>query len=203
MRGDSFVLVLRDQQSDGSYRRHDLPVPIRKDGKNLWTRHDEMDLAILPYVPAPSSEPFAIPLEHVATQAELASRVAPAANVRVLCFPERFEANASGFPIMRVGALASYPLAPMSAYKTFMIDYTAFAGDSGGPVFGELDAGGGTPGASLKVLGVVVERHFHDERIRVAELEDRIVRHPYGLGTAINAQALRDLIERRTSRSAN
>jgi hypothetical protein len=190
MKGDGCLLVLRTPKNDGSYNRKDVSVAIRKDSKNLWTKHKDADIAVLEYEPTAEFEKFAVPLELLATEEDFKTRVPAGTYVRLLCYPEQFEANSAGFPILRHGVLATYPFAPTNTYKTFMIDYTTFAGDSGGPVFGALDG----PGGPLKLFGVVVSRQWSDERIKLSEREDRVIRHPFGLGSAVNAQLLRDLI---------
>src|SRR5690606_30264818 len=50
-------------------------------------------------------------------------------------FPRGLSANSAGFPILRAGRVASYPLAPSSAFPTFLMDFSVFPGNSGGPVF--------------------------------------------------------------------
>ena len=52
-----------------------------------------------------------------------------------LGFPRGLSANPAGFPILRAGRVASFPLAPAAAFPTFLLDFTVFPGNSGGPVF--------------------------------------------------------------------
>jgi hypothetical protein len=52
-----------------------------------------------------------------------------------LGFPLGLSANQAGFPILRAGRIASYPLAPSAAFPTFLLDFSVFPGNSGGPVF--------------------------------------------------------------------
>ncbi|MBV8594005.1 MAG: serine protease, partial [Caulobacteraceae bacterium] len=44
-------------------------------------------------------------------------------------------ANPAGFPILRSGRVASYPVAPAKIFPTFLLDFAVFPGNSGGPVF--------------------------------------------------------------------
>ena len=44
-------------------------------------------------------------------------------------------ANQAGFPILRSGRVASYPIAPAKIFPTFLLDFSVFPGNSGGPVF--------------------------------------------------------------------
>jgi hypothetical protein len=52
-----------------------------------------------------------------------------------LGFPRGLAANQAGFPILRSGRVASYPVAPASVFPTFLLDFSVFPGNSGGPVF--------------------------------------------------------------------
>ncbi len=52
-----------------------------------------------------------------------------------LGYPRGFAANAAGFPILRAGKVASFPLSPADKYPTYMLDFSVFAGNSGGPVY--------------------------------------------------------------------
>src|SRR6202034_1126518 len=52
-----------------------------------------------------------------------------------LGFPEGLSANPAGFPILRSGRVASFPLGPSTAFPTFLLDFAVFPGNSGGPVY--------------------------------------------------------------------
>jgi hypothetical protein len=52
-----------------------------------------------------------------------------------LGFPRGLAANQAGFPILRSGRIASYPVAPAKIFPTFLLDFSVFPGNSGGPVF--------------------------------------------------------------------
>jgi hypothetical protein len=52
-----------------------------------------------------------------------------------LGFPRGLAANQAGFPILRSGRVASYPVAPAKIFPTFLLDFSVFPGNSGGPVF--------------------------------------------------------------------
>jgi hypothetical protein len=190
MKGDDCKLVMRTPNADGTYTRHEVELKVRADGKPLWHKHSGVDLAMLDFVPPKEFESLGIPLETVADAEELKERVPAGQYVRLLCFPATFEANGAGFPIVRQGVIATFPIAPAAQQKTFMIDYTAFGGDSGGPVFAVLEGTG-----KLKLVGTVISRQWSDEHVHVSEEEDRIIKHPFGLGTAINSVLLRELFE--------
>jgi hypothetical protein len=52
-----------------------------------------------------------------------------------LGFPRGLAANQAGFPILRAGRVASFPVAPAKIFPTFLLDFSVFPGNSGGPVF--------------------------------------------------------------------
>jgi hypothetical protein len=52
-----------------------------------------------------------------------------------LGFPKGLSSNRAGFPILRWGRVASYPLSPTSRFPNFLLDFRVFDGNSGGPVF--------------------------------------------------------------------
>ncbi len=52
-----------------------------------------------------------------------------------LGFPRGLAANQAGFPILRSGHVASFPVAPAKIFPTFLLDFAVFPGNSGGPVF--------------------------------------------------------------------
>ena len=45
--GETVLVVLREKQPDGSYKRKDWPVTIRKGETVLWTKHPDLDIAVI------------------------------------------------------------------------------------------------------------------------------------------------------------
>ena len=63
----------------------------------------------------------------------------PGDELLCLGYPLAAPANAMGFPILRSGKIASYPLIPVSANLPWLFDFTVFPGNSGGPVYFSYD----------------------------------------------------------------
>lgn len=189
-KGDTATLVLRKPKNKGDYERLDYKVHIRKDKKPLWVRHKTQDVAVLSLsrpMPAPVS---ALPARWLANDDQLkAADVHICRRLFVLTYPERFEANAAGFPVARQGIFSSPPSLPSNDHPTFLADFTTFSGDSGGPVFIATD-----DQKTPLVIGIVLGRYFHDEKIKT-EYEDRHIRHPLGLGIVLHARYVRETVE--------
>lgn len=123
--------------AEGAWRFDPQPLTIRDEvGEALWTQHPDQDVAVME-ITAP--EPFAraaIPLAWLADRTTFeALQVGPGDELLSLGFPRGLSANRAGFPILRVGRIASWPLSPIAAFPTFLLDFTVFPGNSGGPVF--------------------------------------------------------------------
>jgi len=188
-KGDTAIVVLRRPKNDGSFERHDHTIPIRRDGKSLWVRHDKQDVAVLRLPDPPPVAVAALPTSVIADEARLkAAEVHICSPLFVLTYPQRFEANGAGFPVARQGIFASPLLLPVQTHPTFLADFTTFAGDSGGPVFVA-----GAEGQPL-LVGIVLAQFRHDERV-TSEYEERTIHHPLGLGTILHGQYVRDTLE--------
>ncbi|MCP4366456.1 MAG: trypsin-like peptidase domain-containing protein [Planctomycetes bacterium] len=138
MKGDHAKLVLRKKAADGTYKRVVYPVEIRRNGKPLWTHHQDsnVDVAAM-YVQLPKyygNKSF-LPTTLLADDKmfkELA--IHPGDEALCLGYPFGAEANEAGFPILRSGKIASYPMTPTKQTKTFLYTCEVFPGNSGGPV---------------------------------------------------------------------
>lgn len=120
----------------GIYKKLPWEIPIRSNGTNLWTQHPSADVAVMRI-----SIPTLSQVGRLATSTLYDEQffrnfhIHPGDEVRVLGFPYGFEANNAGFPVLRSGRIASYPLVPFTNNPTFMIDFRVFPGNSGGPVY--------------------------------------------------------------------
>ncbi len=194
---DSCQLVLREKRDDGTYARKEVSLAIRKDGQPTWRKHADLDVAVLP-IELPEGvdvAPFAF--EQLADEATLKSRgIQVGQNCFIPCFPAQLEANRTGWPILRRGSIATYPLLPVSAAKTFLLDYTVFGGDSGAPVVTRPRTVKGKDAASdgPVVVGIVIGQHRQTDK-SVMPFEERTVHHSLGLAICVQAHFVRETIE--------
>ena len=127
----------RVANADGSWSYAPKPIKIRdKDGAALWTHHPTRDVAAMVIKAPPEFAKAAIPVGYLAKDDTFDAYQVNAGNeMMALGFPRGLSANSAGFPILRSGRVASYPLGPAAAFPTFLLDFAVFPGNSGGPVF--------------------------------------------------------------------
>jgi hypothetical protein len=82
------------------------------------------------------------------------------------------EEGPSGFPILRTGRIASYPIFPSAETKTFLLDFPVFPGNSGGPAYivygvrtNELGLLVSYSGNRLRIVGLVSKERIFANRI--------------------------------------
>jgi len=126
----------RIQGSDGVWRYDPHTLKIRDGDHPLWTKHPSRDVAAIVVEAPPEFAKAAIPLAWLAQDDTFNKySLGPGDEMMALGFPRGLSANPAGFPILRSGRVASYPLAPASVFPTFLMDFSVFPGNSGGPVF--------------------------------------------------------------------
>jgi hypothetical protein len=200
MPGDSAFLLFRQQVADGVYKKAPLRILIRKDGKPLWSRHPSADVAVLVVTPPPGCTLSRLPVDLLATDETVKRHgIHPGDTLMALGYPHRIEANDAGFPILRTGAVASFPLTPAKTHKTFLASINIFEGDSGGPVYfteaNRMSADKKPIGDVRLILGLVSSQQFLDEDVRLP-YEIMKIRHRLGLANVVPAAFIRETIER-------
>lgn len=181
MPGDEARAGLRFERPDGSWRLRWTPVPVRAAGEPRWTEHPVQDVAVMSLRVPPEIARDAIPLDWLAeTDSFTRYDVGPGDEMVTLGYPGGYSANTLGFPILRAGRIASYPLGPLTQFPTFILDFTVIPGHSGGPVFMPEDArrrSGQAPMTRPFVAGVL------------AQSSDRL-----DVGFVVHAQFVRETI---------
>lgn len=133
--GDNATLLVRRKNADGTYVAFGYQLPLRKGGKPLYVRHATADVAAM-YGDIPDEVPMtSLPPNFLVTDKTLEDlEIHPGDEAFILGFPAMV-ATEGGFPILRTGHIASYPLTPMAITKEWAFDAHVFDGNSGGPVY--------------------------------------------------------------------
>jgi len=136
MPGSVASVGYRIENPDGSWSYSPQAVTIRDHGHELWTHHPSRDVAAIVITAPPEFAKAAIPAGYLAGDETFAQyKVEAGDEMMALGFPRGLAANQAGFPILRAGRVASYPVAPAKIFPTFLLDFAVFPGNSGGPVF--------------------------------------------------------------------
>lgn len=192
------ALIYRVREAEGLYRKEKVPLVIRKEGQPLWTQHPTEDVAVIVVVPPEKADLPEISTERLANDELLRKAgIHPGQLVTCLGYPHRTEANQAGFPILRSGSIASYPLIPSALNKTFLLSANTFEGDSGGPIYlaePEFVAAEKAEARRL-ILGLMHGQHFLDEDMTMVYGSSK-VRHRLGLGIVVQATFIRETLEK-------
>lgn len=136
MPGDKATIGYRIENADGSWRFAPESITIRKAGHALWTHHGDRDVAAITITAPDAFAKAAIPMNWLAGDDTFNKfQFGPGDELMALGFPQGLSSNPAGFPILRSGRVASYPLSPSKAFPTFLLDFNVFPGNSGGPVY--------------------------------------------------------------------
>jgi S1-C subfamily serine protease len=127
----------RFQGADGGWRYDPQLMPIRAaSGTPKWTKHPTRDVAAMEIKAPAEFAKAAIPLAWLAGDQTFSQYgLTPGDEMMALGFPLGLSANQAGFPILRAGRVASYPLSPSAEFPTFLLDFSVFPGNSGGPIY--------------------------------------------------------------------
>ncbi|MGZ9200494.1 MAG: trypsin-like serine peptidase [Caulobacteraceae bacterium] len=155
MPGDEARIGWRYQDAGGVWRFQPTPLKIRDQGQALWAGSGDRDVAVMAITAPDAFARAAIPLSWLADQQSFDKYgVGPGDEMMALGYPEGLASNRAGFPILRYGRVASYPLTPASEFPTFLLDFHVYKGNSGGPVFlmKGLNRGPGAPDSAQPQL---------------------------------------------------
>ena len=121
----------------------------------------------------------------------------PGDELLCLGFPYGAEANEAGFPILRSGKIASYPITPTKEVKSFLYDFQIFGGNSGGPVYfigyNRIISGKVQFGEVRFIIGLVSEELVIEEQVKSID-EISLKKHPLSLANVIPAIFIRETI---------
>jgi hypothetical protein len=200
VRGNNIILVLRKRSESGLWKRLEKPIQIRKENKPEWKTHPQVDLAGM-FVRLPDGViETLLTTDFLVTDEQLEKyEIHPGFEILCLGYPFGAEANSYGFPILRSGKIASYPLTPTKELKSFLFDFTVFRGNSGGPVyFIEKNPSYGNAvqlGATIRgILGIVVREKNITQKIEQLYEKKEIIT-PLALAEVIHASFIRELVD--------
>ncbi len=199
IKGEQATLFLRKKEGN-KFIKLPYRLQVRKGNSQLWKEHPKADVAVM-YVALPKEADVPLlPMSLLVSDQELKRlEIHPGDVLSSLGYPFGAEANEAGFPILRSGQIASYPLTPTTEIQTFLFDFRVFGGNSGGPVYftaSNRTYGGSTMlGETIQFLaGLVSQEQIIEEEIR-SFTETRLARHPLSLAVVIHAALIREAIE--------
>jgi S1-C subfamily serine protease len=198
IQGEAAVLVMRQPAPSNAWKRVEFPVRIRIGATSLWKKHPDVDVAAMFIGLPPNTVERPVPTTLLADDETLEKyEFHPGTELLCLGYPFGAEANAYGFPILRSGRIASYPLTPTKDNRTFLFDFTVFRGNSGGPVYAVRENaiyGGGTHAGVIQcVVGIVVQERNITQTTQ--ELyEKRETTTPLRLGEVVHASFIKELV---------
>jgi len=197
MQGPEAQLMVRRMVSPGNYEKQWMPIVVGTNESKRWRRHPTEDVAALRIeLPEGSPQPATIDRDALVSQEDWdESNIVAGVTVHFLGYPHRDEASPSGFPILRHGSIASFPLQPFAAVRQMLVGGEVYEGDSGGPVFlqrpSEVDVRWGN---GPKILGIVSGQRMIDEEVRMLQGVMKL-RHRFALANVIMSPAIVATIE--------
>lgn len=190
----------RSKPASDEWKKEPVKLVIRKDGQPAWTQHPKEDVAVIAITPPQNADLPVLSTDLLATDETLQRlQVHPGLRVMLLGYPHREESNPAGFPVLRDGAIASFPLLPTQKTRTFTLSANIFEGNSGGPVYFALPTQAAEKGSESKpepgaILGVVSAQRFLDEEMKMIYGTTKI-RHRFGLGIIVHAAFIHETLE--------
>lgn len=198
MSGDTSTIILRKKDGD-NYVKFALPLQIRKKGQPLWKKHPTEDIAVM-YIRLPNDVIIhLLPIDLLATDEILNKyEIHPGDTLYCLGYPLGVESNEAGFPILRSGQIASYPILPTKNVKKISFNINVFEGNSGGPVYFvesfRYYAGAGHMGRFQFLFGLISEQLIREESVKT--LREEVKRtHQLGVARVIHASLIRETLD--------
>lgn len=174
MPGQMARIGYRTSNADGSWSYAPQQLRIRDvGGRELWTHHPSRDVAAISISAPAEFAKAAIPVDYLAADDTFTKyQVRAGDEMMALGFPRGLAANQAGFPILRSGRVASYPVAPAKIFPTFLLDFSVFPGNSGGPVFmtdqAKRDGAGAQAPSKDFIAGLLTQQvELNNERLEI------------------------------------
>jgi len=188
---DRALLGLRDRRWDGTWEERPWWIRIRSDGNPLWLPHNKADVAAL-CIDLPGYAEIPLSSLELLADGETFHRYQIHPGDELLCLGYSSQNGIhgpGGFPILRGGKIASYPLVPAERYETFKYDVEIFRGYSGGPVYfdqtGRIYDGTGHPGEQIQFIAGLLSRQW---------FADKEETQPLKVAEVVHAQFIREIL---------
>jgi hypothetical protein len=188
---DTATLIVRRNEHDGTYTQYPFNIKIRENGVPLYIKHKTEDVAAM-YTNLPDDVSMTgLTPDFLADDKRLTDiEFHPGDEAFFLGFPLA-ASGPGGFPILRTGHVASYPLTPEKLTKRFYFDVFLFGGNSGGPVYfsyvNRLFKGQIHLGVEQGILGLVIQA----ANSSLPEYTDKAL----NFGVVVPAQFIRETID--------
>jgi len=198
MKGNEATLFLR-KKTKNSFKKISHSIPIRKHNKDIWVKHPEVDVSAM-YVALPKDIDLALLSINMLGNDDVFDKfeIHPGDELLCLGYPFSAEANPAGFPILRSGKIASFPIIPAKETKYFLFDFEVFPGNSGGPVYfvqsGRTYRGAMHVGTIQFIAGLVSQEYIITEKIK-SIYEEQVKKYPLALAKVIHASFIKEVIE--------
>jgi len=199
MKGETGAIFARRKTGPMKWEGFIYTFRIREGERQLWSKHPTADVAVI-YLPLPDGTLDDLASTQLLADDEMLSKfeVHPGDEANCLGYPLGNMSDQSGFPILRSGKIASYPLWPTRDTRVFSLDVRVFPGNSGGPVYlsqsNRIYGGAVHVGKVGMVLGVVTTWTLAQKL--VPELfSQRLETYPLDLAQVVHASLVREAIK--------
>ena len=197
-KGDKATLHLR-VNAEGGIKRIPWTIQIRDGTTPVWVRHPKADVAAM-FLTVPNNIDLQLLTPSLLADDSFyeSARIHPGDELFALGFPLGAEANDLGYPILRTGAIASYPLVPTATNETFLLDLEIRPGNSGGPVYlyqlnRMVQKDNSTTLNLCRIMGLVSQEKLFVEQT-TGLYEARTERHPMNVAQVVHAVLIRDTL---------
>ncbi|QDU76010.1 Trypsin [Bremerella volcania] len=193
-KGSETTILFRRKVEKGLYKKLPLKLIIRNDETPLWTKHPSEDVAVIAVTPPEDADLAHVSTDLLATDDDLRKyQVHPGKQMVFLGYPHREEASEAGFPILRGGPIASFPLLPTQKIKTFYVSTHIFAGDSGGPVY--MPRRGDDSAANVPmIVGIIHGQRFVNNTVKGDYITVK-THHQFGLAIVVHSSFIIETID--------
>lgn len=199
MQGDMAVLYLRRKVNETDWVLAPLALQIRASGHQLWIKHPSADVAVM-YIGLPKETSITlVPTTLLAGDKEISDyEIHAGDSLNVLGYPFGIASNDAGFPVLRSGKIASYPLLPTAKTGTFLLDFAVFPGNSGGPVYLSESTrsyhGSTSLGGFNFLVGLVSEEKLQTEQL-IGIFSAEMHQYQLGLAVIVHASLVKQAID--------